>query len=117
MAETKKTAKKKMTRKEKIAFHKAEAKRLEAEEAEYLEKDAPGMVDLLAAFKQVCDRNDVRSIVVIKTLSKVRHLGLKFTTPERKSRTSKAKTKQGAVKQGATKQGSTKSGHLVAVAS
>ena len=106
MATAKKTVKKK-TQAEKLAFHLEAVKRIKADLASNLERSAPGVDKLVAAFDEVCEKNNCKALVVIKSLSKFKHLGLTFTTPKRKPRKAKA---------GTTRQGSTRHGQLSAVA-
>ena len=104
MENTMATAKK--TRAEKIADLKAQLAKLEAESEETVEKTSPGVDKLLTAFDDVCKKNKCGSIVVIRSLSKFRKLGLTIEAPVRKKREPKAaKPKQGSGNAGQRKQG------------
>jgi len=96
----------KKSRVEMIAELKAKLAKLEAESEETVEKNAPGVDKLLTAFDDVCKKNKCRSIVVIRSLSKFRKLGLTIEAPVRKKREPKAaKPKQGSGNPGQRKQG------------
>ncbi len=102
----------KKTKAEKIASLKAQLAKLEAESDGLIEKAAPGVDKLLAAFDEVCKKNDCKSIVVIRSLSKFKKLGLRIEAPVRKRREPKA----AKPKQGSSKSGQRKQGQLAAVA-
>ena len=78
----------KKTKEELIAIYESKIKKLK-QEGMTIDKDMPGVNELLAAFDYVVKESKISAADVIKGISRMKRTGLVFTKPVRKPKASK----------------------------